>query len=154
MWLRDDSEWRTPNVRVLLYGYDTTLARSESFQSIDDIGTTLANRLSGIRNFYPVCMPPFRYFYLCHKSNQMQGKINYEPRPIVFIAHSLGGLVVKQVRGIGISNQHLHKIAITFDRSNADGKELLQAICKSMQPFQECIAQLGQALAWFSNSLP
>lgn len=69
----------------------------------------------------------------------------------MFIAHSLGGLVVKQVRGIGISNQHLDKIAITFDRSNADGKELLQAICKSMQPFQECIAQLGQALAFFKS---
>lgn len=71
MWLRDDNEWRTPNVRVLLYGYDTTLAGSESFQSIDDIGTTLANRLSGIRNFYLVCMSPFRYFYFHHKNNQL-----------------------------------------------------------------------------------
>lgn len=71
MWLRDDNEWRTPNVRVLLYGYDTTLAGSESFQSIDDIGITLAERLSVIRNFYPVWMPPFRHFYLYQKSNQM-----------------------------------------------------------------------------------
>lgn len=71
MWLRDDDEWRTPNVRVLLYGYDTTLARSESFQSIDNIGTTLANRLSRIRNLYPVYMPQFRCFKLYHKINQM-----------------------------------------------------------------------------------
>ncbi|KAH7317172.1 hypothetical protein B0I35DRAFT_268011 [Stachybotrys elegans] len=77
MWLRDASTWRSPGVRVLLYGYDTSLVRSESFQDIDDIGQKLGDFITAIRH-------------------TRTGEINYEPRPLVFIAHSLGGLVVKE----------------------------------------------------------
>ncbi|KXJ84606.1 hypothetical protein Micbo1qcDRAFT_129391, partial [Microdochium bolleyi] len=73
MWLRDDAAWRSPNVRTLLYGYDTSLVGSESFQDIDDIGRKLGDFITHVRK-HPVV----------------------EPRPIVFIAHSLGGLVVKE----------------------------------------------------------
>lgn len=54
MWLRDSAHWRTSGVRVLLYGYDTTLVKSESFQNIDDIGGDLRGLLSGIRAFRQV----------------------------------------------------------------------------------------------------
>lgn len=50
MWLRDAANWRTAGVRVLLYGYDTTLVHSESFQNIDDIGAELGSSISGIRS--------------------------------------------------------------------------------------------------------
>ncbi|KAG8167584.1 hypothetical protein KVR01_003273 [Diaporthe batatas] len=78
MWLRDDATWRKPNVRVMLYGYDTALVNSESFQTIENIGTELGATLSRVRRML------------------QQGKVDSRPRPIVFIAHSLGGLVVKQ----------------------------------------------------------
>ncbi|KXJ85385.1 hypothetical protein Micbo1qcDRAFT_141600, partial [Microdochium bolleyi] len=73
MWLRDDAAWRSPNVRTLLYGYDTSLVGSESFQDIDDIGRKLGDFITRVRK-HPVV----------------------KPRPVVFIAHSLGGLVVKE----------------------------------------------------------
>ncbi|KXJ86483.1 hypothetical protein Micbo1qcDRAFT_219001 [Microdochium bolleyi] len=77
MWLRDDAAWRSPNVRTLLYGYETPLVRSESFQDIDEIGCKLGDFITRIRT---------------HRV----GEIDFKPRPIVFIAHSLGGLVVKE----------------------------------------------------------
>lgn len=77
MWLVDDDEGFPSNVRALLYGYDTTLVNSQSFQDISDIGDRLAASLRGIRS-------------------QLTEATSFEPRPIVFIAHSLGGLVVKQ----------------------------------------------------------
>lgn len=55
MWLRDDTTWRKPNVRVLLYGYDTTLVKSESFQTIENIGAELGRALSRIRHISQVC---------------------------------------------------------------------------------------------------
>lgn len=54
MWLRDDATWRKPNVRVLLYGYDTTLVSSESFQTIENIGAELGGALSRIRSICQV----------------------------------------------------------------------------------------------------
>jgi len=49
MWLRDSSDWRTRNVRVLLYGYDTSMVGSESFQDIDDIGKRFGDALLDVR---------------------------------------------------------------------------------------------------------
>jgi ankyrin repeat protein len=76
MWLRDELARNHEGARVLLYGYETDLVQSESFQDIDDIGRTLVNKIQSMRK------PQF-------------GEINHEPRPIIFVAHSLGGLVVQ-----------------------------------------------------------
>ncbi|KAL3294507.1 ankyrin 3, partial [Colletotrichum asianum] len=62
MWLVDDDTAFPPNVRVLLYGYNTSLRGSESSQNLTDFGDQLA----------------------------------ISPWPIAFIAHGLGGLVVKE----------------------------------------------------------
>ncbi|KAH0543156.1 hypothetical protein FGG08_002501 [Glutinoglossum americanum] len=63
--------------RVLLYGYDTGLVRSESFQNIDDIAVTFSRSIRSIRRTYKV-------------------DDDLTPRPIIFIAHSLGGLILKK----------------------------------------------------------
>jgi hypothetical protein len=77
MWLVDDVDGFPPHVRVLLYGYDSTLFGSQSFQEIEDMGQRLATQIIGIR--------------------PLTGSSSYNaPRPLVFIAHSLGGLVVKE----------------------------------------------------------
>ena len=39
MWLRDALPQYLPNARVLIYGYDTKLAGSQSFQNLSDIGS-------------------------------------------------------------------------------------------------------------------
>lgn len=78
-------------MRCILYGYDTHLAGSQSFQNIDDIAITLTAKLRSIG-----CTAP-------------------SARPIIFLAHSLGGIILKQA---------LAQMA----RSNDRGVELLSKI--------------------------
>ena len=80
MWLRDAlPEYITgdggngPIARVMIYGYDSYLSDSESFQNIGTLGLDFQNAL---------------------RSLEADGEF----RQIVLIAHSLGGLIVKQVR--------------------------------------------------------
>lgn len=80
MWLRDALPYHitrgegdnNPLARVMVYGYESSLENSESMQELEDLGTALHSSLLG----------------LAHSTIL---------RPIIFIAHSLGGLVVKQV---------------------------------------------------------
>ena len=44
-WLSDDLE----NIRVLLYGYDTTLLKSNSTSSIEDLGRRFLESLTAFR---------------------------------------------------------------------------------------------------------
>ncbi|QYT04741.1 hypothetical protein H0G86_011644 [Trichoderma simmonsii] len=77
MWLRDalshgitsDSGERI--ARIMVYGYESSLPNSDSFQNLEDLGTALHSDLRALISY--------RSF-----------------KPIVFIAHSLGGLIVKQ----------------------------------------------------------
>lgn len=72
MWLRDALPKTFPFTRVLLYGYKTELQNSNSFQRIPDIARTLVTFLE--------CLS---------RSSERQ-------RPMVFIAHSLGGIVLQE----------------------------------------------------------
>lgn len=72
MWLRDALPEYLPNARVLIYGYDSKLAGSHSFQNLGDVA-------SRFRASLKVAL----------------GSVQRD-RPLVFVAHSLGGLVLKQ----------------------------------------------------------
>ncbi|KAK3382531.1 hypothetical protein B0T24DRAFT_17414 [Lasiosphaeria ovina] len=72
MWLRDALPTTFPFTRVLLYGYKTELQNSKSFQRIPDIARTLITFIESLS-----------------RSSERQ-------RPIVFIAHSLGGIVLQE----------------------------------------------------------
>ncbi|KAJ4247834.1 hypothetical protein NW762_013043 [Fusarium torreyae] len=72
VWLRDALPLEVPHARVLTYGYNSELVQSSSFQSLTDLGRALQLDLEGIRD-------------------------RGQQRPIVFIGHSLGGLVIKEV---------------------------------------------------------
>lgn len=49
MWLRDEVAKTADRARVLLYGYDTSLVDSDSFQDIGDIATRLSSDINAIR---------------------------------------------------------------------------------------------------------
>ncbi|KAK1751162.1 hypothetical protein QBC47DRAFT_392355 [Echria macrotheca] len=71
MWLRDGIPNAIPGVRTILYGFDSALVASRSFQSISDI----AQR------------------FLLHL--KLAGWHLPASKPTVFLGHSLGGLVLK-----------------------------------------------------------
>ena len=49
MWLRDSLSHDFKQARILLYGYDTSLLRSETFQTIDDVAIEFCKRIKSIR---------------------------------------------------------------------------------------------------------
>ncbi|PYH69627.1 uncharacterized protein BO88DRAFT_443625 [Aspergillus vadensis CBS 113365] len=71
MWIRDNLPKSVRGIRAILYGYDTELDGSSSFQTINDLAKQLIDQLQAHR-------------------------VPESVTPLVFLAHSLGGLVVKQ----------------------------------------------------------
>lgn len=71
MWIRDNLPKHLHCVRCIIYGYSTKLHDSQSFQSIQDLAHKLIDQL------------------LAYGWGAPSGK------PIAFLAHSLGGLVLK-----------------------------------------------------------
>jgi protein SERAC1 len=74
MWLRDSLPHDLPGARIMLYGYDTKVSGSDSFQDLEALATTLRSHLQILAAW----------------------KSESRTVPLIFIAHSLGGLVVKE----------------------------------------------------------
>lgn len=70
MWIRDALPTDLPRARIFTYGYDT---RSQAVQNVDDLGSNLRTTLCAFR----------------------ESSSDARPNPLVLIAHSLGGIVVK-----------------------------------------------------------
>lgn len=49
VWLRDYLPDDVPNIRVLLYGYDTSLVGSDSKDSIEDLGSRFLESIKAFR---------------------------------------------------------------------------------------------------------
>lgn len=75
LWLKDDLPEDVPSARILTFGYDSTIAFSRSVATIEDIALQL---LAGLR---------------IEREND---KAIEARRPVVFVCHSLGGIVVKK----------------------------------------------------------
>ncbi|RPB07239.1 hypothetical protein P167DRAFT_496072, partial [Morchella conica CCBAS932] len=73
-WLKDLLPEKSPNARIFSYGYDSRTHGPVSEQHLHDHGVALVSDLSLVR-----------------RSTQTEG------RPIIFIAHSLGGIICKSV---------------------------------------------------------
>ena len=50
MWLRDSLPNDLPGLRVLLFGYNTNLLDSHSFQTIEDIASKLRTSIRALTN--------------------------------------------------------------------------------------------------------
>jgi hypothetical protein len=74
-WLKDFLPKDVPDARILTFGYDSSVALSKSVAGIEDHALRLLNTLFLEREI---------------------DKANESRRPIVFICHSLGGIVVKK----------------------------------------------------------
>lgn len=71
--------------RIVLYGYNATLMDKKSTQNIDTISQRLSERLKAL-----------------------PGADDAAPKPIVFIGHGMGGLVIKRVRSpLAIKRRYL-----------------------------------------------
>ncbi|KAK3371035.1 hypothetical protein B0T24DRAFT_304761 [Lasiosphaeria ovina] len=85
MWLRDalpfdltGEDTDRPMARVMIYGYESAVAQSRSIQNLEDLATAFHNSIRALANAPTV-------------------------RPIVLVAHSLGGLIIKQQTMITLS---------------------------------------------------
>ena len=74
LWLRGFVPIEIPNIRVISYGYNSKTAFSKGVNDIDDEAAGLLDRLN------------------MERVQDME-----KSRPIIFIAHSLGGIIVKKV---------------------------------------------------------
>ncbi|KAH7123390.1 hypothetical protein B0J13DRAFT_153463 [Dactylonectria estremocensis] len=98
MWLRDSlpyditrEDTDDPIARVMIYGYESSVAQSKSMQNLEDLATSFHNSLLALASSPTI-------------------------RPIILIAHSLGGLIVKQT-------------LISLSKSkNEDDIKLIQAV--------------------------
>ncbi|RDL34402.1 uncharacterized protein BP5553_07530 [Venustampulla echinocandica] len=71
MWLCDELPSDLATTRIIIYGYESQLHDSQSFQDLEALATTLRTSLKS-------------------------GILSAECKPVFFIAHSLGGLIVKE----------------------------------------------------------
>ncbi|KAL8654315.1 MAG: hypothetical protein Q9226_003490 [Calogaya cf. arnoldii] len=73
LWLQDFIPSQITNTRVMSYGYDSLVAFSKSVAGVEDFAADLLNRL-----------------------NDERSTAQENLRPVVFICHSLGGIVFKK----------------------------------------------------------
>ena len=71
LWLKDFLPEKLPEARIMSFGYDSKVF-SKSAADIDDVAVNLLDRLN-------------------NKRTDVDSK-----RPVLFVAHSLGGIVVKK----------------------------------------------------------
>jgi hypothetical protein len=75
MWLKDMLPLKMPRIRAMTFGYNATVLAGTTVSGVRDNAKSLLMALRNLR----------------------QGDRS-EGRPIVFVGHSLGGIIIKQVR--------------------------------------------------------
>ncbi|KAF8526888.1 hypothetical protein BU17DRAFT_26503, partial [Hysterangium stoloniferum] len=83
LWLRDFLPSKLPHARIVTYGYNTVENQSNSMEIIHSQGHNFISRLALFRD-----------------------AMSTKTRPIIFLAHSLGGIILKSAL---IHASHCHK---------------------------------------------
>lgn len=96
-WIKDFLPSDIEEARILTYEYQTTVAVEELAQSILTISKQLLESLETWRSRDPVCPTVVRFATLAISNSPLQC------RPLVFVAHSLGGIIVKDVRTLPLT---------------------------------------------------
>ncbi|KAI1140104.1 hypothetical protein F5Y05DRAFT_306974 [Hypoxylon sp. FL0543] len=134
MWIRDTLPKSLPHIRPILYGYDTTLFGSQSFQNIFDLALGLISQL---------------------KAN---GWASSTCKPLAFLAHSLGGIVLKQAI-VSLANRverddpilHAMKGAVLFGVPNLGMEQSnLEAVVEG-QPNMQLVSDLSLDSAYLQQ---
>ena len=93
MWLQDFLPDDISNARIMVYGYNTSLQGYSDYNRMSDYRRNLVQQLELVRNSeevlswsLPIDMEPI-VLILSKKKR----------RPIVFLGHSLGGILILQV---------------------------------------------------------
>jgi hypothetical protein len=73
VWLRDFAPQDVPRARFITYGYDTGVVASDNNQGVHELARTLLDRIVIFRQ-----------------------RTQTQQRPLVFVCHSLGGVVLKE----------------------------------------------------------
>ncbi|KAK0706162.1 Alpha/Beta hydrolase protein, partial [Lasiosphaeria miniovina] len=92
LWLKDLLHTKLPGVRVMTFGYDATVLGNTSEQKVRNHAGSLLAELRDLRE-------------------GDDGPIGFNGRPIVFVAHSLGGIIVKQALTIANKKKAYKDIA-------------------------------------------
>jgi alpha-beta hydrolase superfamily lysophospholipase len=74
-WLQDILPAQIPRARIMKFGYNANTAFSKSVEGVDDVALMLISRVE-------------------IKRQQLEER----RRPLIFIGHSLGGIIVKKAR--------------------------------------------------------
>ncbi|KAH7129973.1 hypothetical protein B0J13DRAFT_627109 [Dactylonectria estremocensis] len=88
-WLEDLLPHSIPRCRIMTFGYDSKLAFSKSRSGVETFARDLLNRLRIVRSSNEASMEG-GYLRIAADAPQARN------RPLVFVAHSLGGIVVKK----------------------------------------------------------
>jgi hypothetical protein len=93
MWIRDKLPDDMPAMKQIIYGYDTALTGNESFQVVKDLALSLIAKLRSI------------------------GRSSKAAKPLIFFAHSLGGIILKQAMVILAGSSGVEKLILQKIRS-------------------------------------
>jgi hypothetical protein len=97
LWIRDFIPKKLPGARVMTFGYDASLL-SGSMVGIEEAAKQLLDGLALIRPSNTFVRSPGTLTPTTSESKKLTwNSSQLAQRPIIFLAHSLGGLVVKAV---------------------------------------------------------
>lgn len=97
MWLRDALPLDLKGAQIWIYGYDTSLMNSTSYQDLEALASTFRRIWVSSRIQYSVRGFLGSQPVLPLVSSNILQRQTHKPSPLVFIAHSLGGLILKEV---------------------------------------------------------